>query len=313
MRSNVLASSFVARVGVCLGLLATFMFGALPLSRAQSPEKPSAITIGFIPGENPETLRENGNEIAKLLESRLQTPVKIFVSKDYVGLVEAMKEKKVDFAFLSAMTFVFAEKSAGAKVLLKKVWDGPFYHSALLVRDDAKISKVRQLKGKKIAFVDQKSASGFLYPRVSFKKQGIDPEKYFGEIVYSGNHQNSVKLLAEGKVDAIAVFSNDPKAKDSAWARYYKGEPKTKSGSRIGVKPIWMSEPIPNDPFCVRQDFYAQYPKISHDLMFSLIELDDAKDSARFKKLLNVTSLMLATSQQYDPVRELVRELDLAL
>jgi len=75
-----------------------------------------------------------------------------------------------------------------------------------------------------------------------------------------------------------------------------------------------VSEPIPNDPFVVRQDFYDSYPRISHDLMFALIEInDDPKDGARFKKLLSASSLMFATSQQYEPVREMVKELDLKL
>jgi phosphonate transport system substrate-binding protein len=290
-----------------LTLLTSLFFGLAPSNAKAASDKPSAITIGFIPGESPESLRENGAAIAKMLESKLQVPVKIFVSNDYNGLVDAMKEKKVDFAFLSAMTFVFAEKAGGAKVLLKKVWDGPYYYSTLLVRRDSKISKLSQLKGKKIALVDQKSASGYLYPKVYFKKQHIEPEKFFSEVVYSGNHEESARLLKEKKVDAIAVFSNDAKAKDTAWNRF--GDPKNPKA----VKPLWVSEPIPNDPFCVRRDFYDKYPKVSHDLMFALIELDDGKDSATFKKLLHATSLMLATSQQYDPVREMVRELDLAL
>lgn len=288
-------------------LVSLFMlsFVATPLVHAANPKQ---VTIGFIPGENPETLRENGAEIATLLQSKIGVPVKIFISNDYSGLIDAMREKKVDFAFFTAMSFVFAEKQAGAKVLLKKVWDGPFYYSTILVRKDSKISSLQQLKGKKFAFVDKKSSSGFLYPEVHFKKQGIDPTKFFGEVVYSGNHDASIKLLAEKKVDAVAVFSNDEKAHDSAWGRFAPKDTKVK------VKPLWVSAPIPNDPFCVRNDFYDANPRLSHDLMFALKELDDdAKEGSRFKKLLGVTALMMATSQQYEPVRDLVKELDLKL
>ena len=271
---------------------------------------PKFITIGFIPGENPQLLKENGEIIAKLLESKIGVPVKIYVSSDYSDLIDAMKNKKVDFAFYSAMTFVFAEKMAGAKVLLKKIWDGPYYYSTILARGDAKITRLSQLKGKKFAFVDQKSTSGYLYPEVYFKKNNIEPKSYFKDIVFSGNHPESVRLLRDGEVDAIAVFSNDPKNKDDAWDRF-----PSKDGHN-GPKPktIWVSAPIPNDPFYVRQDFYDANPRIATDLMFALRDLDDdANGGAKFKKLLNITGLMLATSQQYDPVRELVKELDLKL
>lgn len=277
--------------------------------------KPPHITIGFIPGENPKTLRENGLELAKILQSRIGVPVNVYISKDYTGLIDAMKEGKVDFAFFSAMTYVFAEKEAGAKVLLKKVWDGPFYYSAIVARESARITSVEKLKGKKFAFVDKKSASGFLYPQVHFKKKGIESEKFFGDIVFSGNHEESVRLLRDGKVDAIAVFSNDKDLKDSAWAQF---APNSENGPYKGklpkIKPIWVSAPIPNDPFCVRQSFYDKYPKVAHDLMFALIELDDdGKENTKFRDLLGVSALMLATSQQYEPVREMVRELNLTL
>jgi phosphonate transport system substrate-binding protein len=117
-------------------------------------------------------------------------------------------------------------------------------------------------------------------------------------------------MLREGKVDAIAVFSNDAKNKDTAWDRF-----PAKDGKN-GRKPhtIWISAPIPNDPFCVRQDFYDAHPRVATDLMFALRDLDEDKvNGPKFKKLLNVTGLMLATSQQYDSVRDLVKELNLKL
>jgi phosphonate transport system substrate-binding protein len=300
-------SVFLRILGLVFNLV--FLTTSLIGVSAQAASAPKAITIGFIPGENPQELQENGEVIAKLLQSKIGVPVNIYVSKDYSGLIDAMKTKKIDFAFFSAMTFVFAEKMAGAKVLLKKVWTGPYYYSTILARDQ-KVTKLSQLKGKTFAFVDQKSTSGFLYPQVYFKKSGIDPKSFFKDIVFSGNHPESVRLLREGKVDAIAVFSNDDKDKDTAWDRFPSKEGKN------GPKPrkIWVSDPIPNDPFCVRQDFYDANPRIATDLMFALRDLDDdASGGAKFKKLLSVSGLMLATSQQYDPVRELVKELDLKL
>lgn len=319
MRSNVSKSSMKAVrsffLTACLGLGFTFVLAAASTSAvAATAESPKSVTIGFIPGEDPKTLRENGLELAKLLQARLGVPVNIYISKNYSGLIEAMKEKKVDFAFFSAMTFVFAEKQAGAKVLLKKVWAGPYYYSTILTRSDSKIKNIKQLKGRKLAFVDEKSTSGFLYPKVHFKKLGIDADKYFGSTVFSGNHVESVRLLVEGKVDAIAVFSNDKEGSDTAWAQFSADAAKNAKVKKPTAKPLWTSAPIPNDPFCVRNDFYEKYPKVSHDLMFALIELeDDSKHGERFRELLGVSSLMLATSQQYEPVRELVRELDIKL
>jgi len=231
--------------------------------------------------------------------------INIYISKDYSGLVEAMKDKKVDFAFFSALTFVDAEKRAGAKVLLKKVWDGPFYYSAIVTRKDLKINSIENLKGKSFGFVDEKSVSGHLYPLVLLKKKKLNPEHFFKETRFFGQHEASVKALINGQVDAVAVYADDKTGKSGAWS-------KLEAQDRARIKVLWVSDPIPNDPFCVRQDFYNDYPYFTHDMMFALIDFrDEPPERNLLKKLYGINSMELATSRQYDPVRELVKFLDL--
>jgi hypothetical protein len=47
--------------------------------------------------------------------------------------------------------------------------------------------------------------------------------------------------------------------------------------------------------------------------MFALLELDEIGKGALLKKLLGVEELIFATSKQYDPVRDLVKYLDLKM
>jgi phosphonate transport system substrate-binding protein len=265
---------------------------------------PTGITIGFLPGGDREAVKRGSFEIAKALQDELHIPVTVFLPKNYSGLIEAMKTKKVDFAFFSALAYVEAENVAGAKVLLKKTWsEEPFYYSVLLSRKDSKIQNLKSLKGKKFAFVDEKSTSGYLYPQVLFKKQNIQ----IGEKKFSGSHSQSVAWLDQGEADAIAVFSNDKLAKNSAYTRYSK-QPTPEKKIRV----LWVSEPIPNDPFCVRQDFYDQHPKLTHNLMFALIDVvAKLKSNKDVTETVGAQDLTPATQKQYDPVREMVKELDL--
>jgi phosphonate transport system substrate-binding protein len=268
----------------------------------------SAVTIGFLPGGDQETMKKGAVLIAQALQDQLNVPVTVYFSKDYGGLIEAMKNKKVDFAFFTAATYIMAEKAAGAKVLLKKVWDLPFYHSALLTLKKSHISKVKDLKGKTLAFVDKKSTSGALYPQLMFKKAKFDLNS-LKEIKYTGSHLQSVEALESGKVDAIAVFADDKKGLKNAFVKYAKIEnPASK------IKILWVSDPIPNDPFCVRQDFYDKDPKLVHRLMFALIDVvDQLKDKKEIKEVVGASGLVPATQKQYDAVRELVQELEIKL
>ncbi|MBV2167470.1 MAG: phosphate/phosphite/phosphonate ABC transporter substrate-binding protein [Bdellovibrio sp.] len=290
-----------------LGLTALLVFSNAQAAETSTTEaSPSAITIGVIPGGNPENLREQGLALAKELQGKLNIPVNIYVSKNYAGLVEAMKTKKVDFAFFSSLTYVFAEQQAQAKVLLKKVWQEPFYYSAIITPKDSGIKKLKDLKGKRIAFVDDKSSSGYLYPQVALKKLGLN-EKDFKEVAFTGNHQASIQFLEAKKVEAAAVFSDDEKGTQGAWVKFA-------SDKKAQYRILWMSAPIPNDPFCVRQDFYDLYPKTTHTLMFALIDiLEQSRNKNTYSEILGSRDLMPATSKQYDPVREMVKALNIEL
>lgn len=272
----------------------------------KSEPTPSSITVGLIPSGNPERLREQGLALAKDLQERLNIPVNIYISKDYVGLIDAMKTKKIDFGFFSSLTFVFAEEQANAKVLLKVVWNEPYYYSAIVTTKASGIKTLKELRNKRIAFVDEKSSSGYLYPQVALRKVGIS-DKEMKQVVFSGNHQASMNQLDLGKVDAAAVFSDDEKGKVGAWTQFG-------AHKKEHYKVIWQSAPIPNDPFCVRQDFYEKYPKTTHTLMFSLIEIiGEAKKKGTYSEFLGSRDLMPATSKQYDPVREMVKALNIEL
>ncbi len=276
------------------------------LASASTESSPESITIGFLPGGDEATIKKGSVEIAQALQEELHVPIKVYLSKNYSGLVEAMKTKKVDFAFFTAMSYVVAEKEAGAKVLLKKVWDDPFYYSVILSRADSPIKKLEMLQNKKVAFVDEKSTSGYLYPQVLFKKRNIKLK----ETVFSGSHSQSVTLLDQQAVDAIAVFADDKQGLKNAYIKYSKQAHMKRIRPDKLVSILWISDPIPNDPFCVRQDFYDQYPKITHNLMFALIDtLDRLKSSQDVQGTVGAQSFLPATQRQYDPVREMVREL----
>lgn len=305
--SDIKRSSRKNQIWLKYALTSFIVFNLFACFAWSSETQESPITVGFIPGGDPTALREETSQFAQSLQEELGVPVNVYISKNYQGLVEAIKSKKVDFAFLNAVTFVAAEKEAPVKVLLKKVWTEPFYYSAIIVKAESKIHSVDDLKRRKIAFVDGKSGSGYLYPLAMLKEKKIEgaiSEKK----VFSGNHLNSMKMLESGEVDAAAVFSDDEKGVSGAWTKFAPDLKNPKQKYRI----VWISGAIPSDPFCVRQDFYEKNPKLTHTLMFSLIDLaEKKKEDKNWKSLMGSKTLMLATSQQYEPVRKLVKILDL--
>ncbi|MCB0348313.1 MAG: phosphate/phosphite/phosphonate ABC transporter substrate-binding protein, partial [Bdellovibrionales bacterium] len=214
---------------------------------------------------------------------------------------QAMKDKKVDFAFYTAMSFVYAEKEANAKVLLKSVWDKPFYYSTVVTKPNRKIASLKSLKGKKIGFVDEKSTSGYLLPILELNKLGVNKEDL--QIVYTQNHKNSIEMLEKGEVDAIAVFCNDAKGKKGAWETYFPEK-------KLKMKTLWVSEALPTDPFTVRKDFFESNTDFTYDVMMTFLELPSTvKDHNILKETIGVTKMVTANSSQYDTIRKLIKDI----
>ena len=101
---------------------------------------PETISIGMLPGGSPLVIEKESFTMADKLQQRIGRPVQVYISKNYTAMIEALKNKKVDFAVLSSMTYVMAEKETELKVLLKKTWsNSPFYYSAIVTNKNSKI------------------------------------------------------------------------------------------------------------------------------------------------------------------------------
>lgn len=274
----------------------------LSLTWAQVVLANEAITIGLQPSGDLEMTKTQAFLLAEKLQEKMNKPVQVYITKNYKGLMEAIKTKKVDFAFFSAMTFVESEKETGLKVLLKKTWEGPYYFAALVTLKKSKLINTKNLKNKRIVFVDQDSTSGFLYPQLYLKNNNIS-QSVFKSIVFSGSHAHSIELLESGQADVAAVFADDEKGKTGAWTRFAKNK-------NSEFKTIWVSSPIPNDPIVVRDEFYKANSKIADEVMYSLIELQhDPLMRPKVSEILGRGDLIPATSQQYEIVREMVKSL----
>lgn len=82
------------------------------------------------------------------------------------------------------------------------------YYSYTIVRKDSPINSWQELKGKSYAFNDKGSNSGYNMPRYKLVQLGARSwDDYFSKVVISGSHEESIKMVAEGMVDASSVDS----------------------------------------------------------------------------------------------------------
>jgi phosphonate transport system substrate-binding protein len=163
------------------------------------------LRVTAIPDESPTELARKAAPLVKYLEGRLAMKVEFTPVTDYAASVEALVNKKVDMAWFGGFTFVQAHVRSGGKVipLVQREEDEKF--RSVFITSDASIQGLADLKGKDVSFGSQSSTSGHLMPRSFLLQAGVDPDKTFRRVAYSGAHDATIAAVAAGKVQAGAL------------------------------------------------------------------------------------------------------------
>jgi len=177
---------------------ALLTFGAL--AHAQQ-----VFRVTAIPGESPTELARKAAPLVKYLEAKLGVKVEFTPVTDYAASVEALVNKKVDLAWFGGFTFVQAHVRSGGKVIPIAQREEDEKFRSVFITGDPAIQSLVDLKGKDVSFGSQSSTSGHLMPRSYLLQAGVNPDKDFRRVAYSGAHDATIAAVASGKVQAGAL------------------------------------------------------------------------------------------------------------
>ncbi|WP_374357180.1 phosphonate ABC transporter substrate-binding protein [Chitinimonas sp.] len=234
------------------------------LTLANPAQAAAQLTIGLIPAEDSQAMIESSRPMLDGLQQQLGMPVKPFVASDYNGVIEALRAKKLDVAYLGPFSYVMATSVADVEafsVAVTKKAGQSTYKSVIITRKDSGINSLGELKGRNFAFVDPGSASGHLFPKSGLTQAGFAPDGLFGRVIFSGSHDASILAVANKKVDAAAVA-------DRILAQAVAKGVVKQDDFRI----IWTSGPIPESPMVWRKDLD---PALKDKLSRALANLKD--------------------------------------
>lgn len=172
---------------------------------AVSAQAQQVFRITAIPDESPTELARKAEPLIKYLEAKLGMKVEYTPVTDYAAAVETLVNRKVDMAWFGGFTFVQAHHRSGGKVIpiVQREEDEKF--RSVFITGDPTIKSLADLKGKDVSFGSQSSTSGHLMPRSFLLQAGVDPDKDFKRVAYSGAHDATVAAVASGKVQAGAL------------------------------------------------------------------------------------------------------------
>jgi phosphonate transport system substrate-binding protein len=263
-----------------LALLASSTLAA-PLSAQEIKE----FNIGILGGENAQD-RMTSNECYRAkIEAALGVPVKVFTPADYDGVIQGLLGGTLDMAWLGASSYAkiyLTDPEAVEPVLVKQNEDGSIgYYSIGFARKDSGITSLADLKGKSFGFGDPNSTSGYLIPNIEISQAGysMKPGEFFGDIKFTGGHEQTIVAVANGDVDAGVTWADGL----GNWEDGYNTGALRKAADAGLVDmndlvQIWKSNLIVEGPMVVRKALPADVKEKVTQLTADLHETD--KDCA---------------------------------
>ena len=182
------------------------LFIALALAATASLTSAQPVfRVTAIPDESPTELARKAAPLMKYLEGKLGVKVEFTPVNDYAAAVEALANKQVDLAWFGGFTFVQAQQRSGGKAIPLVQREEDQHFKSVFITTEPAIRALADLKGKTVTFGSQSSTSGHLMPRAFLLNAGIDPDRDFKRVAYSGAHDATVAAVASGRVDAGAL------------------------------------------------------------------------------------------------------------
>jgi phosphate/phosphite/phosphonate ABC transporter binding protein len=249
------------------------------------------LKFGFTPVLGQEAERAEFEPLTSYLSDAIGQKVVLYIAKNYGDLREQMEAGEVDIGSFSPFAYVDAVRGGRIRIIAQSVIDGSAtYRGIVVVRKDSGLKSLTDLQGKRFAFVDPKSASGYVYPRAMLIEKNMNPDKFFSETIFAGDHNKVIADVLSGQVDAGATYDNALAIAKAA------GVP---SGNLMIIA---STDPIPHDAIAVRIGLDEALTK---KIQTALVDMD--KTEAGRRVIANSKKKLSGHVLSQDSVFDIVR------
>jgi phosphonate transport system substrate-binding protein len=266
--------------------------------------------MAFVPSADSQKVLSSGEPLGRQLQEATNLNFRVSVPTSYTAVIEAMGAGQIDVGWLAPFAYVLAHDKNGSQVILASIRQGSkTYRSQIVVRADSGINTIEELRGKRFAFVEPASASGFLFPNALLAGRNIDYRTFFSETIFAGGHDRVIIAVYNRQVDGGASFGNSIETGPPTDARtLVQG---TIPDVMTAVKPIAQTDPIPNDTVSVRRGLDENLTRLIREGLLYVQGTPQGQQSLR--DLYNINGLAPADDRDYDSIRNAARALNLDL
>jgi len=279
---------------VSIAFAAVALLAALALPRAARAQGATELRVSAIPDESPTELQRKFAPLGAYLEKAVGMPVRFTPVTDYAATVEGLAAGRLDLVWYGGFTFVQARRRTGNAIPLVQREEDAHFHSKIIVPAGSKAKTLADLKGATFAFGSVSSTSGHLMPRYHLLQNGIEPERDFAKVAFSGAHDVTAKWVEAGKVEAGAL-------NESIWQKLLD----EKKVDPTKVRVLWTTPDFHDYNWTVRGDLD---PKLVEKLRAAFLALDAKNpEHAEILKLQRATRFIATAPENYRAIEQAAR------
>jgi basic membrane protein A len=268
---------------------------AEPAAELGSEDNP--LTVVFVPSGDSQVILTGGEQLDALMaEQGLYAESSVATS--YAAAIEAMCAGQADIVWLAPLSYVIAkDKCSDAQLLLTSMRFGSqFYNGQIMVNADAGIESIEDLDGKKFAFTDPASTSGYLYPTALLADNGVE----LAESFFAGSHNAAALAVYRGQADAGASYVDVRNSLEEDF-------PDIKDKTQV----VALTDDIPNDTVTAGPHVPAEVAQAYKDLLIELVDTEAGAEAVY--TIYQWEGVGEADDSFFDPVREAATSLGIEL
>lgn len=253
------------------------------------------LRFGLSPALSGEVAYRVGTALSRLLGVRLETHVQPMVFSDYEKLEVSLVQGRVDFAWTPPASFVeVAAEGCGLLALMERGGKTAF-ESALLVRSDGDLATLNDLRHTTAAWVDPRSASGYVVALAGLLEAlGDTPPQFAGEQFY-GSHCAACGAVLAGRADFCATYTVRNDAREVIQGGWLTT---TNDGAEATLQPLAFFGPIPADAIAHSPRLPLSDIELLRDVLTRLHEEEEGRQV--ISEVFSATRLSTGDSELFD-------------
>lgn len=167
---------------------------------------PNTLRVAFSAMTSPKETIIYYNDLLKYIEKNTGLTIQVIQRKTYKEVNDLIEKGQVDLAFICTYAYTLGTRDFGLQPFIVPQINGMVtYRGYIIVPEDSDATSFDDLKGKRFAYTDPISNTGYIYPRYLLRQLQVDSNEFFKKTIYTYSHDNSIKAVYDKIVDGAAV------------------------------------------------------------------------------------------------------------